>query len=74
MGMCLEDFGKMSIEVRRESFIVHTSYGYTDDEQHDDSSFGKHWREAGHPEFMLEDLDDLIAALQDAKRYLNRTR
>lgn len=25
MGMCLEDFGDMGIEVRRESFIIHDS-------------------------------------------------
>lgn len=73
MGMCLEDFGKMSIEVRRESFIIHTGYGYKG-EEHDDSSFGKHWRESGHPEFMLEDLDNLIAALKDAKHYLQGRR
>jgi hypothetical protein len=25
MGMCLEEFGDVSIEVRRESFIIHSS-------------------------------------------------
>lgn len=72
MGMCLDDFGRLSIEVRRESFIVHSDYGYTPDGDHtpDTDHHGKHWRTAGHPEFLLTDLDDLIAALQDAKDYL----
>lgn len=80
MGMCLEGQGKMSVEVRRESFIVHPSYGYTRDpdgvQVHtaDADHFGKHWREHGHPEFMLEDLDDLIASLEEARAYLRRTR
>lgn len=57
MGMCLEDFGKMAVEVRRESFIIHPSY---------EGDMG----DMPHPEFMLTDLDDLIAALQDAKDYI----
>jgi hypothetical protein len=56
MGTCLEDFGNVSIEVRRESFIIHT----------DDTE--------AHPEFLLSDLDDLIAALADARRYLVENR
>jgi hypothetical protein len=77
MGMCLDGSGKMSVEVRRESFIIHPSYGYkgVDDEERDDSStFLTRWRESVHPEFMLEDLDDLIRALEEAKAYLARTR
>jgi hypothetical protein len=77
MGMCLDDVGKISIEVRRESFVVHPSYGYKgeDGEDHDDSStFMTSWRENPHPEFALEDLDDLIKALTDAQSYLKRTR
>jgi hypothetical protein len=78
MGMCLESFGKMSVEVRRESFIIHPSYGYKgegDEEKHDDTTtFGTRWREEPHPEFMLEDLGDLIKALKDARRYLHRNR
>lgn len=76
MGFCLEGKGKMSVEVRRESFIIHTAYGYTADEEHtpDTDHFGKHWREAGHPEFMIEDLDDLIASLREAKRHLAKKR
>jgi len=80
MGHCLEGKGKMSVEVRKESFIVHTGYGYTTDEEGDEvhtpdsDHFGRHWREAGHPEFMLEDLDDLIAALKQAKKHLLKTR
>lgn len=77
MGTCLEGKGKMSVEVRRESFIIHPGYGYIDegnDEVHtsDVDTFGKHWREAGHPEFLKEDLDDLIAALQEAREYIDR--
>jgi hypothetical protein len=80
MGMCLKDFGNVSIEVRRESFIVHPSYGYTTDADGDkvhtsnSDHFGKSWRERPHPEFMLEDLDDLIKALQDAKKYVEARR
>jgi hypothetical protein len=75
--MCLDDFGKMSIEVNRESFTIHPSYGYKgeDGDEHDDSStFLTNWREQPHPEFLLEDLDNLIKALKDAKRYLRKTR
>jgi hypothetical protein len=73
MGMCLDGFGKMAVEVRRESFIVHPTYGYKgeDDEEHDDSStFLTRWRESVHPEFLLADLDDLIRALEEAREYL----
>jgi hypothetical protein len=31
MGMCLNGIGRCSVEVRRESFVVHTDYGYTKD-------------------------------------------
>lgn len=78
MGLCLEGKGKMSVEVRRESFIVHAGYWYTKDadgdEVHtpDSDRFGRHWREAPRPEFVIADLDDLIAALQEAKSYLVR--
>lgn len=73
MGMCLEDFGRISIEVRRESFIIHPSYGYDDSgNQHSDrdGDFGVAWRESAHPEFNLSDLDDLIKALEDARDYV----
>ncbi len=75
MGMCLDGKGKMSVEVRRESFVVHPSYGYTKDEEHDDSSaFATSWRESPHPEFLIEDLDDLIRSLIEAREYLVKTR
>jgi len=80
MGMCLEGKGKMSVEVRRESFIVHPSYGYTKDDAEDDvctpesDRFGARWREEPHPEFLLEDLDDLIASLEEARAHLKKTR
>ena len=30
--------------------------------------FGKYWRECAHPEFLSEDLDDLINALLEIKK------
>ncbi len=76
MGLCMEDVGNVSIELRRESFIVHTGYGYTPEGDHtpDTDHFGKHWREAGHPEFLLGDLDDLITALKKAKAHLEKKK
>lgn len=78
MGMCLEKKGRIGIEVRNESFKIHPSYGYegVDGEFHtpDSDTFGKQWREDPHPEFLLEDLDDLIAALQDARKYIKSKR
>lgn len=128
MGHVYEDHGTISIEGRRESFVVHAGYGYTPGlyqlrdfatlgdefvapmrevacepmrhwsvsliaedriearesvssvvqsfdpgqvverpgfEQRADGPHAEWWREAGHPEFALEDLDDLIAALTD---------
>lgn len=67
MGMCLEEFGTVSIEVRRESFIIH--YGPVESEV-----LSEHYAKEPHPEFMLADLDSLIEALQDAKRYLEKGR
>jgi hypothetical protein len=76
--MCLENKGRIGVEVRGShgSFVIHPSYGYDGDENHtpDSDTFGKHWREDPHPEFLLEDLDDLIAALQDAKKYIKSQR
>lgn len=80
MGMCLDGKGRMSVEVRRESFVIHPSYGYAksvdgDDELTPDSDhFGRSWRENPHPEFFIGDLDDLIASLQEAKAHIERTR
>jgi len=71
----MESKGRVAIEVRRVSFTVHADYGYetVDGETVHASSadvFGKNWRETPHPEFLLEDLDDLILALQEAKKHL----
>lgn len=52
--MCLDDFGRISIEVRGESFIIHP----------DKSAWVS---KDSHPEFDMEDLDDMITALLDAK-------
>jgi hypothetical protein len=75
--MCLDGRGRMSVEVRSShgSFVVHPSYGYNGDSHTPDSDdFGKQWREDPHPEFLIEDLDDLITALQDAKKYIKSQR
>lgn len=53
MGLIRKDFGRLCIEDRRESFIIHMD----DDET---------WT-GPHPEFLHTDLDDLIAALIDLK-------
>lgn len=70
MGLIRDDFGRIGIEERRESFIIHPSYGYdAAGNEHSDElgSFGIYWREHPHPEFLLADLDDLIAALTDLR-------
>lgn len=102
MGHIHDHHGRISLETRRESFIVHPTYGYErtcpvckgdpphpmmgdcrggcsrayrDGEvdepgrvpDHAYDLFGRHWRENPHPEFLLEDLDDLIAALTAIK-------
>lgn len=67
MGLIHDDVGRISVEERRESFIVHTSYGYdaAGNVHVDDlGRFGEYWRSHPHPEFLLEDLDDLVTALQ----------
>ena len=68
MGFIRDRFGRITVESRSESFIVHTSYGYdAEGNEHSDElgTFGRHWRERPHPEFLRADLDDLIAALAD---------
>lgn len=70
MGHIRESIGRVSIESRRTSFVIHTNYGYTPDgNKHSDDlgSFGVHWRESPHPEFLRADLDDLIAALVELR-------
>ena len=75
MGMCLGEHGAVSIEVRRESFVVHASYGYRGTtEASPRESWEKRWVDEPHPEFPLEDLDNLIGALQEARAYLVQTR
>ena len=73
MGFCRDPFGRISVESRRESFVIHTDYGYDGSGEHskEDGALWKHWREVGHPEFLNADLDDLISALvnlRDAKQ------
>lgn len=67
MGFIREPHGRITIEERRESFVIHPRYGYDEsgNEHSDDLGlFGVLWRTNSHPEFLTEDLDDLIAALQ----------
>lgn len=66
MGHIHEPHGRITIETRRESFIIHPSYGYdADGNEHSDElgSFGVSWREHPHPEFLNSDAKDLVAAL-----------
>lgn len=60
MGHIREGFGKVCVESRRESFYLHIDYP-SDHPLHD------LWTEYPHPEIEYEDLDDLIAALQDLR-------
>jgi hypothetical protein len=71
MGLIYNKHGRITIEVRSESFILHPDYGYTRDGNNisdDLGDFGKYWRECAHPEFLSEDLDDLINALLEIKK------
>lgn len=68
MGFIRDQYGRITIESRHESFKIHTGYGYDEsgNEHSDrDGTFGIYWREHPHPEFYLSDLDSLIAALVD---------
>lgn len=75
MGFIRDRFGNITIESRSESFRIHPNYGYTEDgSEHDDSlgAFGIQWRESSHPEFLYDDLDDLIEALGDLRHERRR--
>jgi hypothetical protein len=69
MGFCMDSVGHVCVELRNESFKIHADYR--------DGALGEWWGSDesqpshGHPEFMLADLDDLIAALQKAKAKLS---
>jgi hypothetical protein len=123
MGMILNQHGHITCEARRESFYVHTDYGYEPElfrlgeltlgtefaydgtmykvsllaedrvEGRDvqfssihtfspdamvtrpgfakdaEGAFAEHWR-GPHPEFRLADIDDLVAALDELKGYV----
>lgn len=74
MGYLHEPVHPFTIEERRESFVIHPNYGYTDDgNEHSDAmgTFGRDWRESPHPEFLTADLDALIAALQELAESLH---
>lgn len=67
MGFIHKEHGSVAIESRRESFVVHMGYGYSKNgEMHEEHPL-QSWREDPHPEFMNEDLDDLIAALEELR-------
>jgi hypothetical protein len=79
MGTLFGDRGRVCVEVRRKSFVVYADYGYETvngetvlSPSHD--TFGRHWRDTPHPEFMLEELDDLITALEEARQHLKGRR
>lgn len=78
MGYCMKPKGRASVEIRRESFTVHYGAGHGDQEPEDDKGFSsaleKFWREVPHPEFLTEDLDDVIKALQAARQYIKTGR
>ena len=59
MGFCGDKHGRVSVETRRESFKIHR--GHTDD------ALGRTWQRFPHPEFENAELDDLIAALVEAR-------
>jgi hypothetical protein len=66
VGHIEQPHGRITIETRRESFIIHPNYGYDESgNEHSDElgAFGRLWRESGHPEFLYDDLRDLIKAL-----------
>ena len=53
MGFIHDSHGRVTIETRSESLIVHADYGYdeTGNEWSDrDGKFGEHWRTMGHPD------------------------
>ena len=74
MGYCMKPSGRASVEIRRESFMIHYGAGHGDQDPEEDKDFDpaleKFWREVPHPEFAIEDLDATIRALQAAKLYL----
>jgi hypothetical protein len=63
VGFCLEPKGAISTEARRESFIVHI------DDRADPSYGRQHEHGDPHPEYMWEDLEDLIGALRELRMY-----
>jgi hypothetical protein len=79
MGLVYDSHGRsrISVEERSESFYIHPGYGYDEEgNEHTDDirtargvehnpSFAERWRKDGHPEFLLEDVPDLIVALAD---------
>jgi hypothetical protein len=74
MGFLRETVGKVTVESRSESFVVHPGYGYDEDGEPTSvvvvrgrpevrASFCRRWREDPHPEFLYAELDDLVQAL-----------
>lgn len=67
MGFIRDDFGRVSVESRRESFCIHWGVDEEDPAYDEHEALQKFWREVPHPEFGYGDLDDLIAALIDLR-------
>ena len=72
MGLVMSDHGNVSVELRRESFIIHAGYDTTPEGKPATGPHAEGWRRP-HPEFLKADLDDLIAALVEARERLRAT-
>jgi hypothetical protein len=60
MGFVHKNHGNISIETRSESFYIHAGY-------EEGEVLAEFWRDVPHPEFLLSDLEDLIAALEEVR-------
>lgn len=68
MGLCMEHHGRVLVEVRGESFKIHAGYAGIND------ALAALWSRYPHPEFIVDDIDDLIAALQEARTHIRGER
>ena len=59
MGMIEEPVGKITLETRRESLVVHYDADWVGEDSYADG--------ASNPEFAYEDIEDLVAALEVVK-------
>lgn len=73
MGKIFDFKNGFSVELRRESFIIHAPYGYKLDGNHATGSFAESWRDNPNPEFKLQDLNTLIDALAEFRDKIEAT-